>query len=229
MTFLDQFSVILLDMKGTFVFGHDRFGPDEDYFATYQRVGGRNLDRAHVHRVVTASFERLFRAYCVPECFDDFPTVAEALRDYADLDERDLSALESVFAVHELGHVPPAHEKFLHEVARSHDLGIVSNIWSPPDRWLSAFRDSGLLDIFKTIVFSSEGRSIKPSRLLFDRALAAFPPDSVTLFVGDSLERDIIPAKALGLATAWITPLGSADSAADVVVESLPALAEVAA
>ena len=45
MRFLDQFSVLLLDMNGTFMFGHDRFGPDEDYFATYASLGGRNLDR----------------------------------------------------------------------------------------------------------------------------------------------------------------------------------------
>lgn len=120
MRFLDQFSVLLLDMNGTFMFGHDRFGPDQDYFATYQRVGGRSLDRESVLRIV------------------------------------------------------------------------------------------------------------KPSRLLFERALAGVPPNSTVLFVGDSLERDIIPAKTLGLSTAWIAPLGSADPAADVVVGSLSELAEIA-
>jgi len=37
--FLDQFPVLLLDMNGTFMFGHDRFGPDEDYYATYRPLG----------------------------------------------------------------------------------------------------------------------------------------------------------------------------------------------
>jgi putative hydrolase of the HAD superfamily len=94
---------------------------------------------------------------------------------------------------------------------------------------LLALRESGLLALFKTVVFSSQGRSIKPSPRLFQQALSAFPENSAILFVGDSLERDIIPAKALGLSTAWIAPLGAADPAADVVVESLPALAEVVA
>jgi putative hydrolase of the HAD superfamily len=49
------------------------------------------------------------------------------------------------------------------------------------------------------------------------------------LFIGDSLERDIVPAKALGLSTAWIAPFGSAALAADVVVESLPELVHLAA
>ncbi len=228
MRFLDQFSVLLLDMNGTFVFDHDRFGPDEDYFTTYQRAGGRSLDRANVLTIVNVAFDALWRAYCSPECVDDFPTVAEVLLQCGGIEQYDLSILEAVFALHELGSVPPAHEEFLRDIARSHDVGIVSNLWSPPARWLSAFRDSGLLALFKTVVFSSEGRSIKPSRLLFDRALSAFPLDSSVLVVGDSLERDIIPAKALGLSTAWIAPLGSAAPAADVVIESLPDLANVA-
>ncbi len=229
MTFLDHFSAILLDMNGTFVFDHDRFGPAEDYFATYLRVGGRNLDSAHVRSVITASFEWLSQAYCAAECFNNFPTVAEAFRELGDVHEDDISTLQRVFALHELGNIPPTHEIFLREAGLSHDLGVVSNIWSPPDLWLSSFRDSGILNLFRTIVFSSEGRSIKPSRLLFDRALVTLPPHSTTLFVGDSLDRDIIPAKALGLTTAWIAPLGSAHPAADVVVESLPRLREVAA
>ena len=49
-------------------------------------------------------------------------------------------------------------------------------------------------------------------------------PVAGVLFVGDSLERDIVPAKALGLATAWIAPAGSMHPAADVVVETLPDL-----
>ena len=228
MRFLDQFSVLLLDMNGTFMFGHDRFGPDEDYFATYQRAGGGRLDRESVLRIVHASCEGLFQAYGAPERFDDFPTVAEALREYGGADPSDLPVLESVLVAHELGHVPSAHEKFLRDTAESHHLGIVSNIWAPPDAWLESLRDSGLLSLFKTIVFSSQGRSIKPSRILFERALAGVPPNSTVLFAGDSLERDIIPAKALGLSTAWIAPLGSADPAADVVIETLPELAELA-
>ncbi len=94
-----------------------------------------------------------------------------------------------------------------------------------PEPWLSKLRQSGLLSLFQTLVFSSEGRSIKPSRLLFDRALAQLPSDSTILFAGDSLERDIIPAKALGLATAWVAPQGSAHPAADFVVRGLTDLA----
>ena len=40
MRVLDRFKVILLDMNGTFMFGQDRFGPEEDFAATYRRLGG---------------------------------------------------------------------------------------------------------------------------------------------------------------------------------------------
>ena len=70
-----------------------------------------------------------------------------------------------------------------------------------------------------------EGRTIKSSPTLFRRALADLSPDATVLFAGDSLDRDIIPAKALGMDTAWIAPPGSAHPAADIVIESLPDLA----
>ena len=46
---------------------------------------------------------------------------------------------------------------------------------------------------------------MKPSPTLFREAFAAFDVHpSEILFAGDSLKRDVKPAKALGLATAWI-------------------------
>ena len=132
--------------------------------------------------------------------------------------------LEEVFAGHEIGYVPPAHESFLRRAAQTHHLGIVSNLCARPDPWLRLFRRTGLLPLLGTLAFSSEGRSIKPSRLFFERALATLPSRNAVLFVGDSLERDILPAKSLGLATAWIAPQGSEHPAADVVVSTLPEL-----
>jgi len=228
MLFLDRFTVLLLDMNGTFMFDHDRFGPDEDYYATYLSVGGRALDRERLLQIVRTSCEAILRDYYLPERFDDFPSVAEAFTEYGGAPVDEVPVLERLFAAHEMGRVPPAHAAFLRQVARSHHLGIVSNICARPGPWLAAFSESGLLPLFRTIVFSSEGRSIKPSRVLFDRALATVDSGSAVLFAGDSLDRDIIPAKALGLATAWIAPRGSTHPAADVVVESLPDLAAVA-
>lgn len=122
--------------------------------------------------------------------------------------------LEKVFAHHELGSVPPTHADFLRNIATSHQLGVVLNLWSKPEPWLEVLRVSGILAVFKTLVFSSDGPSIKPSPVLFERAASAFPAHSSILFVGDSLDRDIIPAKALGFSTAWLAPVGAQHAAA---------------
>jgi FMN phosphatase YigB (HAD superfamily) len=227
MRFLDNFSVILLDMNSTFMFGHDRFGPEEDFYVTYRATGGRALRRDRLYEIMRATMEPFLHDYYDPKRFDDFPSLAEAFRRYGGAEKDDIPDLERVFAAHEMGQVPPDHEAFLREVSRTHHLGIVSNICARPEPWLAYFAETGLLSLFKTLVFSSECSSIKPSPVLFQRALASVPQDSSILFVGDSLDRDIIPAKALGLHTAWIAPPGSAHPTADIVVEALPQLLQV--
>jgi putative hydrolase of the HAD superfamily len=221
MGLLDSFSVLLLDMNGTFMLGHDRFGPAEDYFATYRALGGRALPRARVQKIMHTTYDAIIRDYHSPERYDDFPTLTEAFVEYGGAPEAECPILEQLFAAHEIGYVPEECQEFLRSRARSQYLGVVSNICARPEPWLHELRRSGLLSLFRTLVFSSEGRSIKPSRQLFERALAQLPSDSTILFAGDSLERDIIPAKALGLATAWIAPPGSAHPAADFVVTGL--------
>jgi putative hydrolase of the HAD superfamily len=219
--FLDRFTVLLLDLNGTFMFGQDRFGPDEDYYATYRSIGGERLSRESLLQAIRSCCEGVLRDYESPDRFDDFPSLAEAFRTHAGVDEADVRDLERVFAVHEMGYVPDSHADFLRRVAKTHQLGIVSNICALPDPWLEAFERSGLRSLFSGIVFSSTGRSIKPSHVLFRQAFDTIPVGSRVLFAGDSLERDVIPAKALGLSTAWIAPRGSTHAAADIVIESL--------
>jgi putative hydrolase of the HAD superfamily/5'-nucleotidase len=230
MLLLRRYTALLLDMNRTFMFESDRFGPDEDYYATYRAVGGYALEPERLLHFMQLGFEALMQAYHSPESWEDFPSVIETFRDHAQAPEEELPVLERVFAAHEIGRVvPPAHQAFLHSVAQPHHLGIVSNICARPSPWVDFLREADLLSLFKTIVFSSEGRTIKPSHALFHRALADLPPGATVLFAGDSLDRDIIPAKTLGMDTAWIAPPGSAHSAADIVVESLPDLALVTA
>ena len=227
MTFLDHFSVVLLDMNGTFMFGHDRFGPEQDYFATYQALGGSRLTRDQLLSIWLPSLAAILEIYDTPARFDDFPALSEVFRDHG-AGKDDIPDLERLFAAHEIGHVPPTHAKFIATTAKTHSLGVVSNICAHPSTWLDTCASAGIFAAFKVLVFSSEGRSIKPSSVLFRRAMAAFPAESRILFVGDSLERDIIPAKALGMSTTWIAPRGSSHSAADRIVTSLPELAQVA-
>jgi hypothetical protein len=62
-TVLDRFRVVLLDPNGTFRFGEDRFGPGEDFAATYRSVGGRALEPRQVERAIRACYGRMAAGY----------------------------------------------------------------------------------------------------------------------------------------------------------------------
>jgi putative hydrolase of the HAD superfamily len=204
MRLLDSYQVLLLDMNGTFMFGEDRFGPEQDFYATYRALGGSRMNSSDVTRAVLECYAGMLRDSRSPEHINDFPSVAEGLRCYARTGEDDVALLEAVFAAHELGSIPPEYSKLLQRLSSTHQLGLVSNIWARKAPWLHEFARAGLADIFSVLVFSSDSRSIKPSLSPFRQALSAFSSASRVLFIGNSLKRDIAPAKSLGLDTAWI-------------------------
>ena len=72
---LSRFTVVLLDMNGTFMFGGDRFGPEQDFAATYRALGGRQLPARVVQDGVLACFETLGAIYDDSARCDAFPTV----------------------------------------------------------------------------------------------------------------------------------------------------------
>lgn len=224
MRFLDQYDVVLLDMNGTFMFGYDRFGPEEDFYSTYRSLGGRTLDDHAVASIMRSTCDGLLAVYRDPAAVDDCPTLREAFPRFGGCPDAEVVVLEQVFAHHELGSVPPEHLRFLQRLAATHALGVVSNIFAPPASCDARLRECGLGEAFSSVVFSSAARNIKPSPVIFRRALAAFPRDARVFFVGDSLARDIRPARALGLRTAWIAPAGSGAPEADLVIRSLPEL-----
>lgn len=221
MSILDPFSVLLLDMNGVFMFGEDRFGQEQDFHPTYRDLGGTRLGAGEVNKAIRFCYEGMAREYESPQHVDDFPSVREGLRRYAGTDDADLADLEATFAFHELGSVPAAHADFIRKLSRTHQLGLVSNIWAPKQPWLEELDRAGILDVFRVLVFSSDSPRIKPSPVLFRKALGAFPADSAVLFVGDSLRCDVIPARKLGLATAWITSETSSEAADHVLPDLL--------
>jgi putative hydrolase of the HAD superfamily len=224
MKLLDQFSVLLFDMNGTFMFGEDRFGISEDFYTTYRAVGGVTLTPTQVSAGIRGCYEGMLRLCRSPESYDDFPSLAEGMRRYADVPESELPRLEQVFALHERGSVPPDYAALFRRLSQTHQLGLVTNIWARKVAWLSEFVRAGISEVFTCKIFSSDLRSIKPSPTLFRHALQSFPADSSVLFVGDSLHRDIKPAKALGLATAWIKASGETSPYADYILPSLLAI-----
>src|SRR5207247_8012345 len=173
----DRFSVILLDMNNTFMFGEDRFGLEQNFLETYLRLGGGNLSSQEVNAAVRGCFEGMLCDYRDPDRFDSFPSLEEGLKAYGglpSLPKWELSRLVEVFGEHEIGYILNDFAAYLRELARSHDLALVSDIWAPKSRWLRELERAGIGQVFKTTVFSSDLQSIKPSLVLFRQALAAF-------------------------------------------------------
>jgi len=205
---LESSEVILLDMCGTFMFGHDRFGPSEDYAQTYRALGGKNLSAKSVQQAVTACFDTLNRIYENVARQDSFPSVLSTLRsvfETREWPESDVLLVERVFAAHERGHVPDEYADALRFLVRGHRLALVSNIWSKKSLYVEELERVGLMDVFEVTIFSSDGSDVKPSRTLFDRAIHSMQVDRAkAVVIGDSLHRDIGGASAAGLKSIWI-------------------------
>ncbi len=227
--FLDRFRVVLLDVSHTFLFDCDRFGPDQDYFATYRSLGGSHLDPETVTAATGSVLTSILSDQDNPGHYDDFRSVAEHLElceATSHLPSSERALLEAVFARHECGSIPARHARALHALRATHPLGIISNIWSRRDLYLEELARTGVRDLFDFLVWSSDHRCIKPSPRIFRIALDHFavaPAEAV--YVGDNPRRDVAAAGALGMGTVWIRndlrPLSPRDPAPDLVVDHL--------
>lgn len=209
MRVLDQYSVLLLDLNGTFMFDGDRFRETENFYLVYCELGGETLSEAEVNRLIRACHAGMMQDYRNPACYDNFPSVREGLCRYANANEADLPLLEQVFTRHELGTVTLAYANYLRQLSQTHRLALVSNIWATKTAWIEEFERAGVLSAFECLIFSSDSRSIKPSPVLYQQALEALNAlPAQALFVGDSLRCDIEGANAVGIATVWINAAG---------------------
>jgi len=113
-------------------------------------------------------------------------------------------------------------------------LAVISNI----DDDLFATSEPKLQTRFDQVITAEQARSYKPSLNNFRLALKqlGLAPDQV-LHVGQSLYHDVIPAKSLGIATAWVNrpsprpgagAARSADGKPDLEVSDLATLADIA-
>lgn len=204
---IGKFKALLFDMNSTFMFGEDRFDVGEDFHRTYLSLGGSALSKAEIDHYIRACYDGMARDFEDPACYEDFPTLLQGFRRYASPPEGELPLLERVFAFHELGSVPEPSAVLLRRLSLSHKLALVANIWSPKQAWLEEFKRAGIEGVFHHMVFSSDFGRIKPSPLLYQKALqgvGARPEDAI--FVGDSLRYDMEGAKKAGMTTVWVTP-----------------------
>jgi HAD superfamily hydrolase (TIGR01549 family) len=83
-------------------------------------------------------------------------------------------------------------------------IGLVSNTIFPSKYHLGEMTQFGLLKYFDFTIFSSDVKTRKPGRRIFDLALAqAGSAPEQTAFVGDRFDADIIGAKNAGLTAIW--------------------------
>ncbi|MGI9264500.1 MAG: HAD family hydrolase [Gammaproteobacteria bacterium] len=229
MNHLARYSTILFDLNGTLARDYDRFGPHQDYHATYTRLGGRTLASSHLHEIITSSLARLMERY-EGGCPDDFPPYRDFIDDANCLSEAELQLIENTVAEHEIGYISPSCVAFLKDLSERHVLGIVSDLWAPAACCREYFRNQGLDALFGVLVFSSEEGAVKPSCKPFMKAMSELGAQAArTLFVGNDPLRDIEGAASCGMKTVLI---GSAecyptDSRADYAIDTIEELLEI--
>ncbi len=226
MRIIDGYAALLLDMNDTFMFNADRFGPSQNYYETYATLGG-TLPKQRVHTLIDACYAYLDLRYPDPAYHDNFPRVTDALQsltEASDLESIELHRLADTFALHELGHISSKYADVLHQLASSHTLALVADIWADKRVWLEEFKRAGVHDLFKAMVFSSEIGSVKPSPNPFLSAIEQLnvPPHNCVV-IGDSIRRDIGGAEAAGVDAIWI----GNDTPPPYAIASYPDLADL--
>jgi 2-haloacid dehalogenase len=119
-------------------------------------------------------------------------------------------------------------------LARHFELAVITNC----DDDLFALSDAMLGEPFRWIITAEQAHAYKPARSIFELALARIgrPPERI-LHVAQSLFHDHVPARQLGLATAWVNRrrdragFGATPPAAatpDLIVPDIASLAEMA-
>mgnify|MGYP001240422123 CR=1 FL=1 len=92
-------------------------------------------------------------------------------------------------------------------------IGVVSNIWAPYE---AGFRRAcpTIVPLVDSWHLSYQVGSAKPDPALFQAALeAAGVPAARAVMVGDSLEKDVRPALALGMTAVWVLPVAAVSPA----------------
>lgn len=120
---------------------------------------------------------------------------------------------------------PDAADTLRYLRERGYQLGVIANQPFGTAQRLEAW---GLGSWFDVVAASAELGVTKPDRAIFEKALSKAgcrPEDAV--MVGDRLDNDIIPAKAVGMATVWIRNGLSAYQTSDIPDSILDTLSEM--
>ncbi len=119
-----------------------------------------------------------------------------------DLETMKLLKVEKPIWRHEYEMLYCDTEACLKELSEKYRIGVIANQSPGTEQRLKAF---GMLQYINLVIASAEEGVAKPDRRIFEIALdrAGCKPQHAVM-VGDRIDNDIIPAKALGMKTIWI-------------------------
>jgi len=103
---------------------------------------------------------------------------------------------------HEYETLYPDAEDCLKKLHRQYKIGLIAN---QPEGTQARIEKFGILPLIDLIVPSAEESIAKPDKRIFEIALKrsrCLPSEAV--MIGDRIDNDIVPAKALGMHTIWI-------------------------
>ncbi len=194
-------SALLLDMNGTFMFGHDRFDATEDFSVHHKNIGG-TLPAAEINRVIRAAYQFLDRRYTDELFRDNFPSIRDAINAVKrrDLSEKEICMIIDTFSFHELGYISDEYMDVLLKLRERFELSAVIDIWSPKKNWVEMFESRGINKLFSASSFSSDRGMVKPSPKPFEIVVNQLNiPKEECLVIGDSPRRDLGGAYAAGI------------------------------
>jgi FMN phosphatase YigB (HAD superfamily) len=185
------------------MFDSDRFNESQDYEKTYSNLGGAILTNRELHEYINFIYSSLLTRSREKKFIDDMITVDEFIRTdnyFSKLKNDDKVLLEQVFANHERGVVPVSCKQTLEKLSATHKLGLISNVWCNSSYFREQLKKDNVHDLFDLLIFSSDHKSVKPSKKLFDIAAAHFVklPEEI-VYIGDNYKRDVIGSKNAGM------------------------------
>ena len=230
--FTDQVVASLTGLRAiVFDFGGTLDGPGVPWverFAAAYRAEGVDASPAHIQDAVGFGTRQAYHTPHVAS-FNLRETVAfHVANQFAHLgieDARAAAAITERFVKETVTALAESRALLTRWVPRF-KLGVVSNFYGNVGRILE---ESGLTPLLGAVVDSTVVGVSKPDPRIFQLAVEQLGVRAAqTLFVGDSLEQDIKPARAAGLHTAWLNGSHAHDAtAADVHLRSLADLEPV--
>jgi len=126
----------------------------------------------------------------------------EIIRREYDLDiNPEVLATEYIKKEADATHLPPSVKRLVESVAAQHQTGILTNGDGRMQR--QKIEQHALDDLVDTVIVSNEVGARKPSQEIFEEAKERLPAETF-VYIGDTFEEDIVPAREAGFKTVYV-------------------------